>query len=334
MYKIHTLQKCQEAREHLKPGKNSRKLQRFSKNSEKTWKKSKTRGFVKPRVYSSSDHRRLRSLFVDFQGKKEIIVKIPAPVGGEYALGEKWNKFTRATCEKMTELMQKGVVNDVVGKFSSTRPFDTFVSQAIVMDCFQAFFEYTMRFSCGISKVHFLGTQDDWNLLPVKLAGLRKYEGEKGDGSWAQYVDNLVPVFTKFAETFAGRVDSSWWNGVIDERHAQGYGSGAPAELSGWILRFYYGLGAKVEDTEDMTEMFARVPVTIDDHDTRIIKVKIFTGFSGIAIASAENCAEDPRRQVFRPHKSLAVILECPSDDQPKTEPEGCVQQSGQSRQK
>jgi hypothetical protein len=130
-------------------------------------------------------------------------------------------------------------------------------------------------------------------------------------------------VLKKFAETFVGIVDLSWWNGVIDERHAQGYGSGAPAELSGWILRFYYGLGAKVEDTEDMTEMFARVPVTIDDHDIRIIKVKIFTGFSGITIASAENCAEDPRRQVFRPHKSLAVILECPSDDQPKTEPEG-----------
>jgi len=253
---------------------------------------------------------RLRPMLVDFPGRKEIIVQIPAPVGGETNLEEKWNLFCEKTQEEMTRLMRPGVMDDMVAKFSTTSRFESFMSQAIIMDCFQAFFEYTMRMSCGITKVHFMGTQSDWDVLPQKLEGLRKYEGQGGDGSWTRYVDRLKPVLENLALASAGKVDVSWWNSVIDERHAEGYG-GTPAELSGWALRFIYGLPDKVEDTGDIQALFARVPVTIDDHDMREIKTKIFAGFSGLVVGQSQEAGH----QVFRPHKSVAVLVECPEED-------------------
>jgi hypothetical protein len=171
--------------------------------------------------------------------------------------------------------------------------------------------------------VHFLGTQDDWDALPKKLAALGKYEGEGGDGSWAKYVEELVPVLDKLAATRRGdaAVDTAWWNGVIDEQHEKGYFAGGEAQLTGWALKFMYGVPRTVEDTSDLPDLFARVPIILDDHDVRTIKVKMLTGFSGLVVAEAE--AGSTNGQVFRPHTSLAVIQERPEDAQIKAKPEG-----------
>jgi hypothetical protein len=95
----------------------------------------------------------LRAQLVNFQGRKEIIVQMPACVGNEAARNLDWGKFTGLVREAMAANMCPGVVEDVCPAFSTTGPFQQLVSQAILMDCFQAYFEITCRLSCGITQV-------------------------------------------------------------------------------------------------------------------------------------------------------------------------------------
>ena len=92
---------------------------------------------------------------------------------------------------------------------------------------------------CGIPKVKFLGTLDDWQNLKIKTNCLNEY----GCGEW---VRDLNPILDKFIAAYQGEVDKDFWDMCI--KCMPSYGSGgkyadfdysAGNGLTGWVATFF-----------------------------------------------------------------------------------------------
>lgn len=232
-------------------------------------------------VNQGSNAETLRSKFVSHQGRKTLEVWDPAS----------WNDFVGQILPLIKQSTNSGVLNDVMPTFSTTTDFEKFVSSVIVMDTFKAYFEYSFEISCGITKVHFLGTLEDWQSLPIKLKVLRKYSIREGD-EWTQYVDRLVPVLEQFVQTYQGHVNVDWWQQVICEEHEVGYGFKS-ASLTGWATDFVIGAHG-IKYVSDVPNLVAQVPVKVCGSMT-----DLWCGFSGLQVYKG---------RVYRPQVSVAVL--------------------------
>ena len=76
---------------------------------------------------------------------------------------------------------------------------------------------------CGIRKVHFLGTLDDWLLLRNKTEQLKSFTTPNDD--FSSYIGGLLPVLDQFINTYQGKVDKRFWDKIFDVDHI-GSGSG------------------------------------------------------------------------------------------------------------
>lgn len=91
---------------------------------------------------------------------------------------------------------------------------------------------------CGIPKVKFLGTLDDWNTVRKRLNALCNY----GCSGW---VNHLMPIIDKFIACYQGEVDVDFWDmcfKMMPSYHSGGVYDGGYAEsdrMSGWILNFF-----------------------------------------------------------------------------------------------
>ena len=124
--------------------------------------------------------------------------------------------------------ISKNVKNDVVSaltaNYSTTGKVESLLSCATVMNTFKNYFEYGLMMTmCGIRKVHFLGTLDDWLLLQEKTKKLKGFTMLGDD--FSTYVDGLLPVFNQFIDTYQGKVDNKFWDKIFNVEHV-GRGSG------------------------------------------------------------------------------------------------------------
>ena len=54
--------------------------------------------------------------------------------------------------------------------FSTSGTFEKMASEVVLMSQCQKYFEYSMgMMGCGLTKVHFLGSADDWELVKSKI---------------------------------------------------------------------------------------------------------------------------------------------------------------------
>jgi hypothetical protein len=120
------------------------------------------------------------------------------------------------------------VKNDIVSlltaKYSTTGKVESLLSCATIMNTFKTYFEYGLAMRmCGIRKVHFLGTLDDWLLLRDKTKQLQGFTTPKDD--FSTYVEGVLPVLDQFINTYQDKVDNQFWDKIFDIEHV-GAGSG------------------------------------------------------------------------------------------------------------
>ena len=76
------------------------------------------------------------------------------------------------------------------------------------MDSLQSYFEYGFVCMCGIPKVKFLGTLDDWLRLRDATLQLAQF-----DLDW--WISKLIPLLDKLIEEYkAERGDKFFWNNI------------------------------------------------------------------------------------------------------------------------
>ncbi len=165
----------------------------------------------------------LRSRFVRHSEKAKIVIQRP-----DFVLGQT-NPWPEAFAEFSAGIAAHvGKLRDlVVADFSTTGPVERAASEVLLMDAFQAYFEYEMHCGCGIPTITLLGTPDDWRSVRQRASMLSEFEL----GWWTSA---LMPILDAIVESSEGRVDPAFWRSFF--RYQSGSG---PAELTGWILTLF-----------------------------------------------------------------------------------------------
>lgn len=161
----------------------------------------------------------LRRRLVRHDGQLTLVVERP-----DFTLGQPnaWPEAFAAFSEKIAEHV--GKLRDlVVADFSTTGPTERAASDVILMDGFQAYFEYAMMIGCGIPSITLLGTPADWRSIRTRAAHFAEYGLE-----W--WTKSLLPVLDQFVRAAEGAPDTSFWRSLF--RYESGSGR---ADLTGWI---------------------------------------------------------------------------------------------------
>jgi hypothetical protein len=167
----------------------------------------------------------LRDKFVNFSGKKEIIIYRNTFIKGDS--NNDWQGCFPEFSDGIAEFI--GDKRDlIVSKFSTTGPLEKAISEIVLMDSMQSYFHYTCRTLCGIPSVILTGTPEDWADIFLRTQKLAQF-----DLSW--WTDSLLPVLGKIVETAAGENENiDFWKEIY-KVHG---GSGGPY-ISGWINTFF-----------------------------------------------------------------------------------------------
>lgn len=161
----------------------------------------------------------LRHQFVSHQDQVLLKVRRDDFVRGT---DNPWSEVFGEFAEQMREHIGKR--HDlIVAKFSTTGPVERTVSQLVLMDAMQSYFDYMLVTRCGIPRITLTGTISDWRSVHHRAQALREF----GLGDW---LDALVPILEGFVDASAGRVDLELWKTICKREH----GSGGPY-FSGWI---------------------------------------------------------------------------------------------------
>ncbi|CAG8731111.1 14192_t:CDS:2, partial [Dentiscutata heterogama] len=131
--------------------------------------------------------------------------------------------------------------------FSTTTSNSLTASRIVLLDMVKVYFKYRIAACCGIPKVTFEGTHEDWTKLQEKVIKLRNLNLELDF-----WLDRLDPAILKLVDTYRGEIDEDFWSKIITKKS---YGSGGNFTINGWIAAFFpYDpgfIGASQEVLED-----------------------------------------------------------------------------------
>jgi len=271
--------------------------------------------------YVNANAEALRDSFVDFQGKKTLVITM----GGTLFSADFGNFANRMVDEQIaTNLKDDDVTEWLLPKFTTTTSDDRVAASVTIMSTLQAYFEYVCRLRCGIPEVTLEGTPDDWRSLRMKIDRLPRYEVGGKPRVMAQWHALLAQVLDNFVLSSEGKHDLAFWDRIC---HRMGGGSG-PSYLSGWVTVFacfkangewqgnldLMGRGGEKPqwpriDTNYIPVGTVSVPVLVDDngvqYDTQMLAGQVAYDVGG------------DRGDTVRPRNDWCIAYEA----EPKSEP-------------
>jgi hypothetical protein len=165
----------------------------------------------------------LRHRFVRHSGKEKLVVERRDFIPGQ---PNPWPEVFTAFSDQIASRV--GRLRDfVVCDFSTTGPTERAASELMVMETFQAYFEYVLLAGCGIPAITLTGTVDDWKSIRNRAALFGGFGLEK----WCRALD---PVLAQFVAAAEGRPDTTFWRSFF--RFNSGSG---PSVMTGWVTVFF-----------------------------------------------------------------------------------------------
>ena len=184
---------------------------------------------------------RLREKFVDFKGKKKLIVE-RLDLTLENAKKEDWEDIVNEFCSKLNENVSEDLIDILTPKFTTTDHISKASAQMSIMSSMKHYFDYEcMICGCGIPYINLEGTLDDWVELKKKTENLKKYEI-----NW--WIETLIPILDKIVETKKGNIDIEFWRDFIkiNKKEVTRYGPSGMRKwtekhdfISGWMIKFF-----------------------------------------------------------------------------------------------
>jgi len=229
----------------------------------------------------------LRSMFVDFEGKKTLSVKTDRFPENPEAWERHFPQFT----EQIAAYIGRKLVSVMGSDFTTSTAVSHTATQITIMVAMQKYFDYELTTICGIPQVILHGAPEDWQSIIDRVKVLRQY-----DLAW--WVDEMLPVLEKIEQASEGEVDKDFWRNMFKFSESE-YASCGDPDIDGWIVKFYpydnkgrrLGLDILIEGNEDLPSELLSVPFKV----TGVIEADLIlrAGFVGIV--------QDPETFALRP---------------------------------
>ena len=254
-------------------------------------------------VQSFSNHvntnsEELRNMFVDFQGKKELIVKYGISTIDEVDKKILEN-FSEQINEQMKEFLGEKLLDILTPNYSTTTYENLITCKISIMGAFKKYFDYTMHLcGCGVPYIILEGTADDYKKIIEKAKYLSKYKFE-----W--YINRIIPHIEKMVAAKEGNIDKEYFQNMIQRKEETEYISGPSGiggheekfdYIAGWFLSFFayigYGDGnlekfdykdlkLKIENFKKLPSQMLTVPFKIIDINRKEYNMIYKVGFVG-----------------------------------------------------
>jgi hypothetical protein len=168
-----------------------------------------------------------RHVFVNHNNKKKIEIRCDSLVKDSLEDAKEWQYVFSVFEKKLDEDMKIKMST----KFTTTNINDSIVSQIMIMDCMNNYYDYEVHTKCGIPKVIIDGEIQDWELLGNKIKEI----------CGACYVDEWVCGFENFINqsimAIKGKGDPSYWEKLY---HYEGRnGSGTTNIITGLVNQLF-----------------------------------------------------------------------------------------------
>ncbi|XP_037044781.1 uncharacterized protein LOC119080492 [Bradysia coprophila] len=165
-----------------------------------------------------------RREFVNFDGKKELLIEID----NSTLTTAPYDLLVTKTTDKIHEnLVDKTIKDWIMPNFTTTTPNDTVVCGTIFMAVTKRYFNFGWHLMCGIPYITLEGTLEDWQNISDRLEKLKKYKLDR-------WYDLLKPILEEFIAAKRNQVNVEFWNRIC--HHLGGY-SGVSL-MSGWLTAF------------------------------------------------------------------------------------------------
>lgn len=232
---------------------------------------------VAQEVADKGDNPKVRDLFVEHQGKKEININ----VGGSLSnLDYSW-LFDQFSGAIRNNIKVDNYVDVIESDFTSTTRDKKIISQVMLMSSLKKYFSYGFFTSCGIPGVYMKGTRDDWVKLIQKLNDLEailepvKEELKK----LSKWFDEAKTVFNNLLKTYNGdetqyrycpyrdfcneTTRAEWWGKILSWK--EDYGSGSRPHWEGWFPKFLGANNRQPYKADDFPSGLVTVAINIAD---------------------------------------------------------------------
>ena len=196
---------------------------------------------------------KLRSKFVNFEGKKPIQIVVGGTCLDE--LDGEWSALLDNFPDSIAVYTGEKLLDVLKCDFSTSNQTSSTASTITIMKSMSSYFDYQIiMIGCGISSITLEGTTSDWQLLYRKTQYLRRY-----DLDW--WVDRIQPLLSKFIEASKGYVDVGFWKNIY--KYHEGTIYKRPAVIDGWILKFFPYTSSNERFNEDYINSFNALPPEI-----------------------------------------------------------------------
>ncbi|KAM9994837.1 hypothetical protein ACTFIY_001035 [Dictyostelium cf. discoideum] len=177
--------------------------------------------------YINKNSEELREKFVDFNGKKELVVET-----GYRILEAPFDELTISMSNQIQSNIKGPSIKDlIIPNFTTTTESDKVVFSIALMSTMKNYFNFVFQTYCGLSEVTLLGEINDWINLKERVEKLIQFDNKDGEiKKWLVY---LSPVIDKFIDSANGNPDTTWWNQIVDYREQSG-----GDVLTGWLATF------------------------------------------------------------------------------------------------
>jgi hypothetical protein len=228
--------------------------------------------------YVNANSEQLRSKFVDFDGKKELIV-----YGSGTIRTVDHGKFMKSFATQISENIKDPSIREwVVPSFTTTTDNDKIVASSLLMATMKKYFDFKCVLECGLCDVTLLGEVADW--VSVRQRAQRLLEFDNKGRLINKWCTKLLPLLSEFVLAAQGKPNIDWWNRICT--HIGG-GSG-PSYINGWLTVFCVfneegkwqvqdecrSHGRKYEtdffilESNDIPVGYTHVPIKYDDNGT------------------------------------------------------------------
>jgi hypothetical protein len=258
--------------------------------------------------YVNDNSEILRSKFVEFQGKKDLVFHR----NGTFDDIQKYESgIIEELCQKISEYIGGELTDILTPNFSTSTNRTIIAGKASIMSTYSIYFHYGgVMHVCGIPYIILEGKLSDWEKIFEKLIYLSKYDFK---------IDKMKKNIEEIINTKKGNINLEFWKKIImetKENILEEFGTYSYKEvekkiISGWICDFYPTMGlveTNLIDSSPLVDEILEVPLKIKQYETKEVRnYKIYTGITDLS--------QDPNSYVIEPIVNYSLFIESNGSD-------------------